>query len=54
MSAYHPAGGKHSSCGALHNENTVVCESDAEKTDADVTGADVAEVGISWTLEVEV
>ena len=47
MFAYHQAGGKHSSCGALHNGNTVVCESDDEGTDADVTGADVSEVGVS-------
>jgi len=54
MSAYHQAEDKHSSCGALHNENTATCESNVDETEADETKTDETEVRVSWTPEAEV
>jgi len=49
MFACRQAEGKHSLCGALHNDNTAACETDVAETDADET-----EVRISWTSKAEV
>jgi len=44
MFACRQAEGKHSSCGALHNDNNVACEIDVDGT----------KVEISWTPEAKV